>query len=339
MLLYRLTNVIKISAGYVVSRITRRVIHLGKPIAISIEPTNTCNLHCPECPSGLRELTRPGGMMSLETFRSVIDQLSPQLSYLTLYFQGEPFLNGRFSDMVKYARSKNIFVGSSTNGHFLSSDTARRTVESGLNRLIISLDGTSQTTYASYRIGGSFEQVTQGIKNLVQAKKELNSGTPKIIIQFLVLKSNEHQIEEVIQLGKSLGVDKVELKSAQFYDYKQGNPLMPDNAKYSRYQKSPRHHVTTAPRQNNTTYRLKNNFPRHCFRMWSGCVITWDGKVVPCCYDKDAEHQLGDLTKQSFMEIWKNYKYHDFRKQILSHREKIDICQNCTEGMGISAIW
>ena len=350
MLLPRLTNVIKILSGYVISRLIRRVVHAGKPIAVSIEPTNSCNLHCPECPSGLRELSRPRGMMTMQTFRTIIDQLSPELAYLTLYFQGEPFMNNRFNEMVTYAKSKDIFVSSSTNGQFMDQEMARRTVKSGLNRLVFSLDGTDQTSYGSYRIGGSFEQVKQGISHLVEARRNARTALPKIIIQFLVLKTNEHQIKEIKLLGRSLSADKVEIKTAQFYDYAHGNPLMPENFRYSRYRRTGgrvdgrtggQADGRTGGQANGRTsfYVLKNRLPRHCFRMWSGCVFTWDGKIVPCCYDKDATHQLGDMNLQPFADIWKSEKYRDFRQQILQNREMIEICQNCSEGMGMSAIW
>jgi radical SAM protein with 4Fe4S-binding SPASM domain len=330
----RVLNAGKIVAGYLLSRISRAVIHYGKPLSVSIEPTNKCNLHCPECPSGMKELTRPRGNMEMDLFRSIMDQLSPELSYLTLYFQGEPYMNSHFTEMVRYARSKKIYVTSSTNGHFMTREMARKTVESGLNRLIVSLDGTDQTAYESYRVGGSLEQVTRGISQLVEVKREMNSSHPRIIVQFLVLKSNEHQVEAVKKLGRSLGVDKVELKSAQFYAFKQGNPLMPVNLKYARYRR-----IGQQDGEQKGKFILKNSFPSHCFRMWSGCVITWDGEVVPCCYDKDATHSFGNIGRQPFTSIWRSKSYDDFRRQILHHREKIAICQNCTEGMGFSAVW
>jgi radical SAM protein with 4Fe4S-binding SPASM domain len=66
--------------------------------------------------------------------------------------------------------------------------------------------------------------------------------------------------------------------------------------------------------------------------MWSSCVITWDGKVVPCCFDKDAKHQLGNLQEKTFKEIWQNDSYKKFRTSLLKSRKEIDICQNCSEG-------
>jgi radical SAM protein with 4Fe4S-binding SPASM domain len=272
----------------------------------------------------MKELSRPAGFMDMDMFRSLIDRLSPQLAWLTLYFQGEPYLNPLFFDFTAYAKSKGIFISSSTNGHFLDAVNAEATVKSGLDRLIISVDGTDQQVYESYRAGGSLQKVIQGIKALAKAKRRLRSNTPKIIIQFLVLRSNQNQLHSIRKKGIEWGGDKVEIKTAQFYNFKNGNPLMPSSGKYSRY------------RMEDGGWRIKNKFPNHCFRMWSSCVITWDGRVVPCCYDKDARNVLGDIGVNSFSEIWKSSEYRGFRQMILSQRKQLEICTNCTEGMGMS---
>lgn len=323
-MLHRFTNVVQITGSYAISLLTGRVFHAGSPLAVSIEPTNLCNLRCPECPSGLRELTRARGLMRMEGFTKTIDQLLPDLSYLTLYFQGEPYMNPLFFDMVRYARSKKVFVTTSTNGHFLNEAHARKTVESGLNTLIVSLDGTDQQAYEQYRIGGKFDTVIAGITALVKAKRTLRVKHPRIILQFLVLKSNQHQIKEIKRLGKALGVDKVELKSAQFYDYENGNPLMPDISEYSRYR-------AVSGDTSSPEFIPKNSMPNRCFRMWSSCVVTWDLKVVPCCYDKDANHEMGDLSVHTFHEIWRGELYNKFRKKILSNRKSVEMCKNCLQ--------
>ncbi len=293
--------------------------HWGNPYTISVEPTTSCNLRCPECPSGLRKFTRNTGMISLELYREIIDQLHPDLFYLILYFQGEPYLNPLFFHMAEYAGKKKIYTATSTNAHFLTDHLARKTVESGLDRIIISLDGLDQETYEKYRVGGSMEKVLEGTRNLVKWKKELRSKTPYIILQFIVFSTNEHQVPELKRLARELGVDKLELKSAQVYNYEEGNPLIPENESFSRYKK------------HNGKFVIDNPLYNHCLRMWRGCVITWDGLVVPCCFDKDATHRLGDLKKQSFKEIWKGKAYNDFRRKLFSARREIDICKNCTE--------
>lgn len=300
--------------------------HRGMPISIGIEPTTSCNLRCPECPSGLRSFSRPTGMLEESLFKSLIDQLKDTLTYLTFYFQGEPYLHPKFLSLVKYASQQNIYTATSTNAHYLTDKQARDTVESGLDRLIISLDGTDQETYQQYRVGGSIEKVLEGTRNILKWRKELRSKTPYVVFQFLVVKPNEHQIPTVQKLAKEIGVDNVLLKTAQIYDYKNGSELMPTIDKYSRYKKT-----------NEGTWSIKNQLLNHCWKMWNSCVVTWDGKVVPCCFDKDAHYTLGDLKKNSFEEIWRSDAYNDFRRSILRSREEIEICKNCTEGTKVWA--
>jgi radical SAM protein with 4Fe4S-binding SPASM domain len=318
----RAWNAGKVLSSYYVSKWTRRPIQWGMPISISFEPTTSCNLRCPECPSGLRAFTRPTGMLEDNFFKQTIDQLSSELLYLVFYFQGEPYLNPEFLKMVKYASSKGIYTATSTNAHYLTDENARRTVESGLDRLIISIDGTTQEVYQQYRVGGKLDKVIAGTKNIVAWKKKLKSRTPYIFFQFLVVQPNEHQIEEIKLLAKECGVDDVRYKTAQVYHYETDpNKLIPSNTRYSRYRKTP-----------DGNYRLKNSLLNHCWRLWQGTVITWDGLVVPCCFDKDALHKMGDLKGATFKEIWQKDEYVQFRKQILTSRRNIDICSNCSEG-------
>ena len=316
----RTINALKILLSYYYSRYTGRVSHRGKPFTISVEPTTSCNLRCPECPSGLRQFSRDTGRISLELYQDIIDQLHKELFYLILYFQGEPYLHPLFFRMTEYARERKIYTATSTNAHYLTDTLARKTVESGLDRLIISLDGLDQETYEKYRVGGSFDKVIEGTRNLVKWKRELHSRTPFIILQFIVFRTNEHQVNNVRKIARELGVDKLELKTAQVYNYEEGNPLIPQNEKFSRYKKI-----------REGFFQINNPLNNHCLRMWRGCVITWDGLVVPCCFDKDAAHRLGDLKKETFAEIWKGKAYEEFRKKLFSARKEIDICRNCTE--------
>jgi radical SAM protein with 4Fe4S-binding SPASM domain len=321
----RIWNMVKVYSSYYVSKWTKKPVQWGMPVSISFEPTTSCNLRCPECPSGLRAFSRPTGMLQKDFFTETIDDLSKDLSYLVFYFQGEPFLNPEFLSMVKYAAEKKIYTATSTNAHYLKDEIAKRTVESGLDRLIISIDGTTQETYEQYRVGGNLSKVLEGAANIVKWKRELKSKTPFVIFQFLVVKHNEHQVEDVKRLAKEVGVDDVWLKTAQVYDYKNDpNNLIPENKKYSRYQKG-----------KNGEMEFKGNNANHCWRLWHDPVITWDGAVVPCCFDKDALHKLGSLREESFASLWKNSNYRRFRADVLKSRKNIDICANCSEGVKV----
>ncbi len=321
----RFWNGILVLSSYYLSKLTRNPIQWGLPISISVEPTTSCNLRCPECPSGLRSFTRPKGMLESNFFRKTIDQLAPDLLYLTFYFQGEPFLNPDFLEMVKYASSKNIYTATSTNAHYLDDENARKTVESGLDRLIISLDGTTQEVYSQYRIGGELKKVINGAVNVVKWKKKLKSKTPYIFFQFLVVRPNEHQLDEAKKLADKTGVNGIRYKTAQINNYENDpNQLIPEHTALSRYRKKP-----------DGSYESKNLLRNHCWRLWHSPVITWDGLVVPCCFDKDAKHRMGDLRNNSFKEIWRQPEYLDFRRKILKGRAEIDICANCSEGIRV----
>lgn len=321
----RFWNLILLYTSFLLSRILKKPIVLGKPYTVSIEPTTACNLSCPECPSGLKQFSRPTGKIELEVNRQLLKSIGKQLFYINYYFQGEPFLHPQFLELIKDAKQHKIYTSTSTNAHFISDKIADEIVASGLDRLIISIDGITQETYESYRVTGKLSKVIEGTKALVAAKKRANSATPHLIFQFLVVKPNEHEIPAIHQLAQELGVDEVRLKSAQIYDYKNGNLLIPLQEQYARYKI-----------QKDGTYTLKYKTGNHCWRMWSSCVFTWDAQVVPCCFDKDAQHTLGSAVNQSFESIWKSSKYQQFRKSVLTKRNQIDICQNCSEG---SKVW
>ena len=321
----RLWNLFLLKLSFRISSILKKPIHWGTPVAVSIEPTTACNLKCPQCPSGLRQFTRPTGNLKLETNKTILDGLGKNLQYINYYFQGEPFINPNFLEVVKEARKRNIYVLTSTNAHFISEKTAEEIIDSKLSEIIISIDGATQETYENYRIEGKLEKVIEGTKNLIEAKKKRKSNLPIVTFQFLVSKQNEHEIDRIKSLKKEMGVDELRFKTIQVYDFETGNDLIPENDKYSRYRKN-----------NDGGYELKNAYKNSCWRSWSSCVFTWDASVVPCCFDKDANHKMGNLNEQEFKAIWKGAIYKDFTQQILKSRKQIEICRNCSEG---SKIW
>ena len=317
----RIINFLKIYFSFHLSKLFGLNLHAGFPISISIEPTTSCNLRCPECPSGLRSFKRDTGMLEVNLFNKIIKQIDKKTTYLTFYFQGEPYLNPNFSEMVKIATDLNLYTSTSTNAHYLSKENAKKTVESGLHQIIISIDGTTQEIYEKYRVGGNLNKVIEGTKNLIEQKKILQSKFPYVVFQFLVVRPNEHQLNDIKLLAEALEVDELRFKTAQVYDYENGNALIPVNESYSRYKKG-----------TDNKWHLKNQFKNECWRMWSSCVITWDGKIVPCCFDKDAKYSMGNLENQQFQEIWKSDEYNIFRAKLLKSRKDIDICKNCSEG-------
>lgn len=321
----RILNSFNLYLSFCLSRVFKKPIVLGTPLSLSIEPTTACNLACPECPSGLKQFSRPVGKINLDDHNNWLNQLSPTVFYINYYFQGEPFIHPQFLQLIAAAKKNRIFTATSTNAHFINKDNSIEIVKSGLDQLILSVDGVTQEVYNQYRVNGDLEKVWIAAKALVEAKKLMKSKTPHLIFQCLAVRPNEHEIPEVFKKANELGIDEVRIKTAQLYDFKNGNPLMPRNEEYNRYRKL-----------KDGTFALKNPGGNHCWRMWSSSVITWDGKVVPCCFDKDASHAMGELKNQSFKKVWKSPQYQKFRRNLLNQRDQIDICSNCSEG---SKVW
>jgi radical SAM protein with 4Fe4S-binding SPASM domain len=323
----RFLNIIKIVASFGVSRILRIPVLWGMPVSYSIEPTNHCNLKCPECPSGLGTLTRRLGLLKIENLKKIVDQIKDTGFYIQLFFQGEPYINRQLPEMIKYARQQKIYTSVSTNGHFITEKNIDYILDNAPDKLIFSIDGLDEESYRNYRIGGSFKQADEGLRLIAEKKKKFKKKIPFIELQFIVMKQNEHQLEEVIKYGKNAGADKVVFKTMQVSSYENALHFLPLQNKYRRYEIK------------NGDYMIKSKLKNHCFAIWRTSVITWDGKIVPCCFDKDAVFTLGNLNgleKGGIKKIWKSEAYQDFRRKILKNRKENKMCSNCTEGLKIN---
>jgi radical SAM protein with 4Fe4S-binding SPASM domain len=322
--LKRAVNTVKIVSSFALSRIIRKPIVWGMPTSYSIEPTNHCNLKCPECPSGLGSLTRPLGSLQLEDFKKLVDEIKHTGFYVQLFFQGEPYINKNLPQMIEYAQMNNVYISISTNGHFIKENNVDYMLANAPDKLIFSVDGLDEKSYQNYRVGGTFKQADDGLRAIVNMKKILGKNKPFVEFQFIVMKQNEHQMNDVLEYGKVVGVDKVVFKTMQISSYENALKFLPTNKKYKRYS------------VDNGTYRIKNGIKNHCFALWRTSVITWDGRVVPCCFDKDAEFELGIVNGRSFSDVWKSDDYKEFRSRVLGDRKSVSICTNCTEGSKVN---
>jgi radical SAM protein with 4Fe4S-binding SPASM domain len=319
----RTWNLLCVCASYIVSGVIRRPVVWGMPYTVTIEPTNRCNLQCPECPSGNGAMTRPLGSMTMERFAALVDAIHRETFYLQLFFQGEPFINTRLVDMIRYARGKRMYVAVSTNAHFITQEMAHRLLDAGLDRLIVSIDGVTEESYREYRVGGSLAKVLDGLEHLAAARAaRTHAANMDVDLQFLVTRQNEGEISLLHELGRRFDARPV-LKTIQVYSLEAAEHFLPRNEAYRRYLIVDDALVT------------KNRMHDHCARLWERSVITWDGIVVPCCFDKNALYPLGDIRELGFAEIWRSNAYREFRARILRGRKEIPMCRNCTEGLRV----
>lgn len=292
----------------------------GYPLTIMVEPTNICNLKCPLCPTGAGLIKRVKGFMSFANFKKIIDEAEDYIIHLRLWNWGEPLLNKEIFKMISYTKRKKIFVNLSTNSNFLDKEIAEKLIKSNLDELIISLDGASEETYNKYRKGGDFNQIIEAIKFLVKRKKELNKKNPYIKLQFIIMRHNEHEIDKIKLLAKQIDVDEIAFKTVGIMDYSNKEDIrkyLPTNKKYSRYILD-KNQVLSKKRINNW-----------CDFLWEEMIINWDGSVVPCCFDMNNLHVLGNVFERNIKEMWNNQYYTNFRKKILENKKGILLCKNC----------
>ncbi len=317
--LYKILNFINLTYIFFKFKKTgnrKKTISLAPPSFLSFEPTNFCNLQCPLCPSGSGKLTRPKGFADFELFKKIIDENKKSLFNILLHFQGEPLLHKQISEMIHYARKNKIFTELSTNANLFPK--IFENLKNNLpDKLIISLDGLTQDSYNKYRINGEISKVFQSLELL---KKLKTRKRPFIELQFIVFAHNEAELSELKALKLKYKINKITLKTAQIYD-KSEIELLPKNNKFSRY------------KIENGDFILKSSLKNSCKRVIFGSVITWDGKLLPCCFDKDADFICGDTNISSVNEIRNSKIYINFIKNVFSQRKSIEMCKNCTEGL------
>jgi len=292
------------------------------PLFVSVEPANVCQLKCPACPVGLRNAGMPGywdaeRFMSKQVWERVLAECRDTAWVMQFYFQGEPLLNKDLPRMIRDAHEAGLYTIVSTNAQAMTQEMAQALVESGLDRIIISMDGLTDESYNAYRVGGSLEKCKEALRWLREAKEQFQISNFKfqIELQVLRLRTNEHEWAAFKKQYKVFGADRLVFKTAQLYDYANGHPLMPSNPKFSRYVqgKDGLYHRR----------RLRNG----CFRVWSGCVITTTGEVLPCCYDKSHAYAYGNIMNTRMRELFGNEKAVTFRQA--AFRQKPKICQEC----------
>jgi radical SAM protein with 4Fe4S-binding SPASM domain len=294
----------------------------GMPTILQVEPTNRCNLRCTLCPVA-EGLTRESGFMDPALFRRIVDEAAPSVFLMLLWEWGEPFIHPEIYSLIAYARSKGIQLVSSSNGHiFTHGDHAENVVRSGLNSLIVAVDGISQDTYTRYRRDGNLEVVLEGIRSVVAKKRELHSATPLINLRFIVMKHNEHEIPRLHALAESLGVDVYTLKTLYpGHDVDpaedKNNDFIPANPEYRRF------------RYTNDFMRIRQA-QNPCTHLWRSPAVHWNGVVCPCSFDVEAHYPFGDLKQSTLREVWFGQAYSDIRRRFREKWESIPACDRCS---------
>jgi radical SAM protein with 4Fe4S-binding SPASM domain len=286
------------------------------PEIFAIESTNYCNLKCIMCPRGEPDImTRNLGHMSTELFARILDDATFFSSPTWFHWFGEPLINPRLFDQIALAKKKVPNLGISTNATLLDEHKTDRILDSGLDTVIIALDGATKPVYERVRKGNyEFEKVRDNAIHFLKRKEELGLPKPHTILSIIVMEETANDLEQFRTDWTERGANEILFKP--FVDWGGQDEGITQRALASELAafKSPRLHP--------------------CKFLWQSLVIAWDGRVVPCCYDYDAKLVLGDLRKNTLAEIWNSEAYVNLRRAELAGRNNSDLCASCSQAPG-----
>ncbi|MDP2939650.1 MAG: radical SAM protein [Candidatus Omnitrophota bacterium] len=279
------------------SYLCKKVRVSGFPRVIGIELTNRCNLKCIMC--ARQQMSRNLGDMDFELFKKIIDEGKEYLEFVWLQDLGEPFLHKDIFSMIEYCREKGIRTGISTNATIMNQDIIDGIAVSGLDYLMFGFDGASKQTYERVRLGACYEEVVNNIKKFIKTKLSKDLKT-FLVIQCIYMQETEREIESFRNLWNIKGVDALRIRQITY----------------------------SADKAAARFINRKRCWP--CFWPWSNPHIKWDGVVVPCCQDINADYALGNLNQFSLKELWNNEKMQELRKLLIFGKyEHSLICKKC----------
>lgn len=294
----------------------------GRPVYLTIEPTNICDLRCPVCETGAGILNREKGSMSLDNYKIIIDKLGEHTNSLLFYYMGEPFLNKSAYDMISYTAQRGIFVSTCTNGHFVD---AKAIIASGIGEVNFQIGGLTQETHEKYRVCGDLRKTLDNLAATVEEKRKHPQSKTKIIAGFIVMKHNEHEVGDFLKLAQEIGVDDASVISPCVRTMKQGRELLPRDDKYWLYDRKAFDRGILRP----------NLVPHnHCEWLYYSTTVLWNGDVVPCCRDAQGDYIMGNILEQDFYEIWNGEKFREFRRKVNSDQANLELCRLCS-GYGV----
>ncbi len=281
--------------------LSERVAVTGRPAHMKIELTNFCNLACPMCPHD--QMEREVGYMKPELFRRIIDMSAPQLEFAYLHHLGESLFHGKIGELIQYGRGKGVAMGLSTNATYLDHRKARVLLDSGLDFLVISMDGASPDTYARIRVGGDFATTLDNVRAFFELKRQIPNHLT-VVVQMIVTDANRQEVAPFAKLWAQTGA-QVMIKEAR------------DWAGQVKLLKLGKH--TPPPIEHSP-----------CKMLWTELTVLWDGTVVPCANVYEKQNVLGDLSRQTLDEVWNGEPMKAIRR---AHVEDevggVEVCGTC----------
>lgn len=300
----------------------RRPGPLMAPVHVSIEPTNACNARCPVCETGKGEMHRKAGFLDEHAYRAFIDEAAPTTAVLMFYFMGEPFMHRSAYEMIRYARDKGIYVETCTNGDFVD---AHGVLYSDVNRISFQIGGMDQATHQIYRVRTRLDKAMRNLEELIALRRRHPHSNVEIEVGFIVMRHNEHQVEEFLRWARAIGVDRANVIDPCVRNMAEAKRFLPEDRRYWYYDEEAFARGVLKPK------KVPNN---ECVWIWNSIQLNWDGTAVPCCRDPNGLFALGNVFDQGLLAVFNGERATDFRRRILREQGKVPICRLCS-GYGL----
>ncbi len=309
--------------------VNKRLLHrreIALPHILHVGVTTLCNLQCPGCPTGTKALGRKGEHLDFDVFRRVTDELRGSLMFMLFWDWGEPLLHPNIAQMIAHARKSGIKTVISTNATIRNSEEEiDRLVAARPDVVIVCVDGATQETYSTYRVGGKLTDVQDTIRRLKAAKERQNSPYPVIEFRTLATKYTEHDMPQLLHMAEDLGADSFTVKTLRPYDYRGrdlDNELAPVSKDLARFA----YEGDGTPDSNSRI--AMNDGPLRCGKPLYAPTLNSDGQVAFCSYAKDESDMFGDISEVPFRSVWKSQESAAKRLHFLEN-EGAEPCKTC----------
>jgi len=281
------------------------------PRIFAIELTNYCNLSCAACPRA--HMKRDVGFMDFGLFKTIIDQVKGHVGFIWLHNFGEPLFHPRIGEFIAYCARNNIRTGISTNATILDEKKAAMILNSGLDHIVIAIDGATKETYQKFRGGGDFEKVCNNAENFFVLKRRLKKTKPFTEVQLVRMDETETEAGAFKEKWSALA-DNVFIKDFCAW----GDQV---RSITGLIEKKPKYYA----------YRARR---RPCMALWRDGVVLWNGDLVLCCMDYDGKMVLGNLRDERLEDIWNSKRISGLRREQIEENYDNPLCRDCSEWSG-----
>lgn len=296
---------------------------VSTPFLVNIDPTNLCNLRCRFCPTGhpelLEKFDRPRGVMDFELFTKVVDDLTKfpeKVKVLLLHKDGEPMINPRLGDMLKYAKEKDFaeVMWLTTNMTLLTPKLAEEIVDSGVDFIRVSVNHVTNQGYKDLTLTwGDYDKVRANTEMLYEIKTR-KASTMKIWAKLNDFDLTPEQIEKFGRDFKDISDDHMLANPmgwtyGQEFDFRLG--------------------VKTGLGQEGEVPLKENRVvcPYPFYRM----VVNFNGDISVCELDWTMSTVVGNARNESMWDIWNGERTHAFRLMMLEGRRwSHNACRQCS---------